>query len=435
MSKRTVISTKKPQEASIPVSNFVLLKHIKDNQDVENGLLLVATFIQTINNKQGQETEHFADEDQHFHFQYRVNDEVADGDNGYVKVRRTEQNETVYKTTFDVRAPLEITEVIYDRFPFKIVKAAVVVELSTMTNKQSTMRLRPNLHLNEKFKSCNFSIQLPDEVSADDAVWENGKTKKECLSKKRKFLAKIENKMDLSMNYDFVTLVPEIAYVIKKKDDCSKFHISFYVVEQGFSKFAKTVYPMLLVFFMNIFHVINNSEKGDNIPDATDYIANSATFALTVVFLLETVIPKSRKEEFFGMNTLYILIVILALMLSSVPKAMVHTHWPSFIGAGLFGASFFIPVSNYVMFKHMKRKIRSKRCIKNFIKDKEGKPFKIFKDKFDDHFKSIKETFKSSESSHEGYLVKEESGSKTISYVNPTEEELFEKLGRLVVTV
>jgi len=180
----------------IPVNNFLLLKHIKEDPDVEGGVLLVGTFKQTVCCSQATENH---DDDGNFYFPYRINDENANSSNSRVTARDGDNNGAVYETSFNVLAPLEIDTVL-DYFPFRIDKASITIELGTKTNRQTKKKLRPELYLNMQAQASNVSIQSPDDGYSMSAI---------------------KNKMDRSNNYDFVTPIPEICYTVKN-NCCSK---------------------------------------------------------------------------------------------------------------------------------------------------------------------------------------------------------------------
>mmetsp|Transcript_29078 Transcript_29078/g.57821 ORF Transcript_29078/g.57821 Transcript_29078/m.57821 type:complete len:471 (-) Transcript_29078:300-1712(-) len=343
----------------IPVNNFLLLKHIKEDPDVEGGVLLVGTFKQTVCCSQATENH---DDDGNFYFPYRINEENANESNGRVTLRDGDNNGAVYETSFNVLAPLEIDTVL-DYFPFRIDKATITIELGTKTNKKTKTKLHPELHLNMQAKPSNIRIQSPDEgISTHE----------------------IKSKMDRSTNYDFVTPFPKIRYYVKNKS-CSKFSVTFYLVDSGFSKFVTTIVPLILVFFMNLINCLFNEDM-----DSHDYLGNAATFALTVVFLLGRVVTKTRMENGINTNSLYILLIFISLMLCSIParlhqKLRYRTYtcdWkkenldiqkcfvnpvPAQVGTCIFLFSFLIPFGHFMLYFKKKREIRNGSPPKEFF--------------------------------------------------------------------
>mmetsp|Transcript_20551 Transcript_20551/g.41141 ORF Transcript_20551/g.41141 Transcript_20551/m.41141 type:complete len:405 (+) Transcript_20551:306-1520(+) len=367
-----------------------MVKCIKDNPDQEGGLLLIGTCKQTINNTAAwdPETNEFEDEDRNFFFPYRINEEVADNDSGFLKVRSVEENKSITCTSFAVRAPLEIDSV-FDEFPFQIIKASITIELGTISDKENKKRLRPNLHLNLQHKSSNVAIQPPDEENT---------TKN------------IDDKMDQTYDYNFVTPYPEVRYVMKvDKDDYSKYVISFYLVDSGFNKLIAIVFPMLLIFVMTLFNVSLNEKT-----DAQDFLANSATFALAVVFLLENVVTKSRKDKFLTKNSWYILMVFISLMLCSVPAGepsifkMTHNPLWGQVGVIIFGCSFLIPIYNMIKFNRKNRDIKNNCPPMEAFIDENVKMFKPLRDDFNKLFSPVSDLVKSTEQEQKdiGYVMK-----------------------------
>ena len=79
----------------------------------------------------------------HVFFDYRIND-LSAVDTGWIKNRRREMVMYKCKKTMQANLPLEI-EKYYDRFPFRIVIASVMVELSSSALRDQ--RRRPNLYV------------------------------------------------------------------------------------------------------------------------------------------------------------------------------------------------------------------------------------------------------------------------------------------------
>eukprot|EP00588_Corethron_pennatum_P005315 CAMPEP_0194282140 /NCGR_PEP_ID=MMETSP0169-20130528/22468_1 /TAXON_ID=218684 /ORGANISM="Corethron pennatum, Strain L29A3" /LENGTH=368 /DNA_ID=CAMNT_0039027383 /DNA_START=318 /DNA_END=1421 /DNA_ORIENTATION=- len=344
--------------AAFPVQNFVLVKHVKDNPDVEKGLLFIGTFIQHINDEDGILAGSFEGESMEG-FPYRLNDE-AGGD--FTNVRRvqetackndsqTKKEVKTYKITYDVKAPLDIDHY-FEGFPCGIMKARLSIELSALTSKCCESKLQPNLCIDTTNKSSNIAIQKNNLLLDTDKVLKKTYNKDgEIIIPKsgenKDLLEQIRNKMDRSNFYEFVTPIPKVTYILKG-DNCSKLLIDFYFVESGVAKFVKVLSPMMLICWLNWFHVQTNkkqSERGDGA--GREYLGNSAAFALTVVFLFESIIPKSRRERgFLTINSMYLMLVFTALILSSIPADFMAKEVGT-VGALLFFASFLLPIYDY----------------------------------------------------------------------------------------
>jgi len=224
-------------------------------------------------------------------------------------------------------------------------------------------KLRPELYLNMQAQASNVSIQSPDDGYSMSAI---------------------KNKMDRSNNYDFVTPIPEICYTVKN-NCCSKYSVTFYLVDSGFSKFVTTIVPLILVFFMNLINCLFNEDM-----ESEDYLGNAATFALTVVFLLGRVVTKSRMENGINTNSLYIMMIFISLMLCSIParlgqKIRYRTYtcdWtkenldiekcfvnpvPAQVGTVIFFFSFLIPFGHFILYLKKKGKIRNGSPPKEFF--------------------------------------------------------------------
>lgn len=404
-----------------PVHNLLRVKHIKDNPDEENGLLFIGSCTQTVNMTPGMDLYEKSEEVEKNYFPYRINEEVADDENGFMKVRRKEGNDNIYSTTFTVRAPLAV-HTVFDKFPFRIAKASITIELDAVFDKEEKKRIRPELYLDLKHKCANVAIQQTETSTH-----------------------KIVDKLDQTNNYDFVTPYPEVYYKMKldhhgNNSGFSKFVVSFYFIESGFSKFIEIVFPMLLIYFMNIINVSMN-----HITAPEDYLANSATFALTVVFLLNNVITKSRREEIFNVNTMYVLLIFISLMLCSIPekflatdhnlakvlshKYMFDTHHllPAEVGGYLFGFSFFIPFCNFVRFLYKCRDIKSLCPSRKDFTNKDARPFNSLTHKYMEYFSPVASLITTKEHAllkERGYVVEsaEDKKSTRLSYSTSSDD-------------
>ena len=143
----------KDDEVKVPVYNLFLMKQIIED---DGKLLMIGTFIQHCyaeSDLQPILAERLDDDSQPngLEFAYRFNDETANDD--MIAHRRTEKYEgtdmgTVFRHTYQVKVPLDVN-VEFDFFPFRVVSAKVLVELSSITSNDNELRLRPNfiLHL------------------------------------------------------------------------------------------------------------------------------------------------------------------------------------------------------------------------------------------------------------------------------------------------
>jgi hypothetical protein len=152
-SDRERSSSRRPDTGTvfIDVLNFILVKHVIEE---DGKLYLIGTMIQNV----------FQDDldEPAIKFDYRFNDLSAE--EGMVVFRRKEekkyamnltpetaeaQNEgTLHRYTNQVKLPLEM-DVEFDCFPFRILSAKCMIELSTPTTTDFKTRLRPNLMLHQ----------------------------------------------------------------------------------------------------------------------------------------------------------------------------------------------------------------------------------------------------------------------------------------------
>jgi len=334
------------EEVIVDIRNFLLLKHVTENNDKE--LFLVGTCIQELfgldmnaesiklcDDKMldmGTTCEDIETLSKRLFFDYRLNDLTSDEASGWIKTRRVEMNSGKAKKTFQVNAPLEV-EINYDRFPFKIVTASVMIELSSSAIRDQ--RRRPNLLLGKKHKAMNVAIQPVQHFDVQKDSKNGYKGTEEVLTEND-----FEKKMDKSKTYDFVTPFPEVTYQYdKKKEYCPKFKVSFYMVESGTSKFVQIVFPMLLIAILNTVQVLDR-----DFVENTNFLNNAATFALTAVFILPSIIGDSNGQNLITMNNTYIICIFVGLALSSIPTEMMNTNVPAFTGMIIIWLSFIMPI-------------------------------------------------------------------------------------------
>jgi hypothetical protein len=143
---------------------------------------------------------------------------------------------------------------------------------------------------------------------------------------------------------------------------------------------------MVLVAAMNTVHVRNTDDPDEQ--SVTDYLANSATFALTVVFFLPTMIGSSRRQQFLTLNNLYIILIFISLLLSSLPQQWVGSKAPSEVGMWLYWISFILPIYNYFRYSKYIRENKDRIHSEFFMKKNTEKKKSI---DYEEHFLSIRD--------------------------------------------
>lgn len=317
-----------------PVSNLVLIKKVIDGDNDE--LELIGTIVQTIfdDDRQGDSNSKKSssgDEDKNSEedpmFPMRFNDEAGD-DKAPRRTLKEGKADVLWTATYDLKVPFRFEDV-FNAFPFKIQKGTVTIEL----NKNE--KYRPNLLLHKTDWRNTVSIQESKPGG-------------------------LNTKLDRSMNYDFLSMVPEVRYFVEEKDKemfCSKLEISFYFVEGGIAKALQVILPMILIATMNTINVLI-SMSDPHVHTPSEYLANSATFALTAVLLLSEVYDKkSIQNETISMNTCYIVFAFFGLILSSIPAEIINDSngGVPLAGMGVLWFSFvfpFISAASYVRSKY-----------------------------------------------------------------------------------
>jgi len=351
---------KDTKEDIVNIRNFLLVKHVTENNDRE--LFLVGTCVQELTSldmnaesiklcddkllDMGTLSEDIETLSKRLFFDYRLNDLTADEDSGWIKTRRVEMNSGKAKKTFQVNAPLEV-EVNYDCFPFKIVTASVMIELSSSAIRDQ--RRRPNLLLGKEYMATNVAIQPVQRLNEQKHVENTYNGTKEVLTE-----SDYKKKMDKIKTYDFLTPFPEVTYQYDiKKKYCPKFKVAFYMVESGTSKFVQIVFPMLLIAILNTVQVLDK-----DFVENTNFLSNAATFALTAVFILPSIIGNSNIQDLYSMNNLYIISIFVGLALSSIPSEMMGTSVPAFTGMIIVWLSFIMPIIGCIGYFQRCRSIR-----------------------------------------------------------------------------
>ncbi|CAJ1940056.1 unnamed protein product [Cylindrotheca closterium] len=434
-------------ELPIYVHNGFLIKHILDDPEVDDGLVLIGTFIQSAfagPSSSPAEDEEFRPRQPEIRFTYRFNDQTADERSGAVDWRRTEKHRTrdlgeCHRHTFQIKAPLEL-EVEFNAFPFKVVSATLLIEMSTFTTPDGRTRLRPNilLHTKEKRNMCQIQkgyARKPKPIGrfSSTSIFAPAEN-----NHKELFL-QAKEKIDRSYVYDFASPFPTITYYYDTtKHYCPKYSVSFLLVEDGMKKFIEIVFPMILIAAMNHLNVINAvwSVQGrtDETVEAVDYINNSATLALAVVVFLPTMFGRSRFHEVFTANNWYITTIFVALVLSALPHSIAGSIWPARVGAYLFWGSFFFPIINGFRFLYFVQSQRKSLRPEFFMEDAVGRvhPPSRFKPKPDrdvlGEFIPIKDLVELSELRLAGmeYKLDEPRGKfQIVEYDNASEEVRF----------
>lgn len=405
---------KTEKEDKVNVHNCLLLKKVVDDGD---GLAVVGTIIQHV--FVVDDTEKKLED---IEFEYRFNDVSANGDE-YVMKRRSEEHNTglgtCYRHTYQVKIPLE-TRVKFEAFPFKVLSGSALIELSTFSTQDKSKQVRPNLmvHIEDKTNMVCIQRDLLEAVSDpnEDAKDNDGD---EIFAKKLEEEA--FTKIDRSKKYDFTKPFPHVQYFYDtKKKYCPKFMISFLLVEDGMKKFVEVVFPMFLIGVLNTINVLSDDE--DEPIDVSDYIANSATFALAVIFLLPNVMGTSCVQKFFTSNNGFIITLFLALGLSSFPVAIAGTRYISYAGAGLYWASYVFPIYNwvkYILFFNEQKYPKCKRSYKYYMQVGKRERYNAKKSKSEEELISVSEAIECVENESDNKMkfnVKENDKFKILEY-------------------
>ncbi|CAJ1948553.1 unnamed protein product [Cylindrotheca closterium] len=345
MRKRSMVT----QEELVNVHHSFVMKHISDSDG--DGLVVTGTFVQYVfcSNEDLIESENNKNEEEEdgsdikgVHFEYRFNDTSAEDEKYFVQYQGVEIQEhtdmgKLFKHSYYIKIPLAL-DVKLDCFPFRVISASLLVELTTFTTDDKKLRVRPDLMVHKRDKTNMFSIQ-PD-------LWREDS---------RSPMQQANDIMDQSENYDLVSPFPRVSYIYNsQKNYCPKFRVQFLMVQNGTKKLLEILVPMVLIAALNTFHVM-----GGEVTDIPDYTGNSANFALSVLIFLPTISSGTGHiQTLWRASNMYIITIILALALSSVPYEWVGFNHIASAGMILYWVSFLFPIINclrYVRFvRHAK---------------------------------------------------------------------------------
>jgi len=380
----TVDGEDKMKEQRVYLTNFLKIKHIEED---DNKLFLDGTFIQRL-----------LDDSSPDFFEYRING-YPDYDD-CLKFRKMEKKVS-RKQTKEFKVPMDVS-VVHDWFPFKIVKAKVMIDLTSYTKENEIgveMIYRPDLLIGRTDRLFNIEVELPEDMPRkikindfDDSPFMRR------FNEYRSLIDPVKNKLDKSLSYDFITPFPSIKYYYNHhKKTCSKFEVSFELVEAGNAKFVQIVFPMLLISFLNTLNVLDDEDVD---------LGNSSTLALTAVFILPYIVTRSRRSRILQGNNLYIIMIFIGLTLSSVPDSMAGSKIPALAGMGLLWASFLLPVVHcFFFYQYWGKVVQDAPKIKDRLRGEDTEIRKLDNSNYDDEAMTVQEYIDSE--NHNEYFVED----------------------------
>jgi len=226
----------------------------------------------------------------------------------------------VSKSIFDVLIPLETTA-IFQKYPFTIYKAEVLIRLATKICGEITFR--PDIAISTNDLSQNVTVTPVKEL-------------------------------DRSKNYDFITTCPSVKYFMDCGKNCNEFSVDFLLVDDGLKKFYKFCFPLFLVCIIS---TVNALVK----PEENDYLGISSAMALAVVILLPDVAESTTNQFHLSFNALNVILICLGLALASIPPSI--DYFPFYkIGIFFLWLSFGIPIYNYCSYHMVIREMEKSCC-------------------------------------------------------------------------
>jgi len=371
--KKEVKKGKKP-EKTVRVRNVFMIKKLIDSPEEEDGIQLIGTFIQQVFDLTEEQYEK-----KDFAFGYRFNETTATEETGLQK-RRTESLATTEtmkdgtkkdilgaRTTYQAQIPL-VVETLISMFPFRIVTATATVELSSMNLGEGT--IRPDLFLHTKDPRNNIAIQglKPDARSSLLSVAMGEKTQKKDATLAG-ITEQLFDKLDKMKKYDIVHPYPKVYIEYeKKKAYAPRFVLSFYCITSGFAKIVSIILPVLLVTFITIINVIQDVKQvsnGDGGEEVSNHLQVMSGMTLTAVFILPEIIDPSNRNNIFGQSNIYVILVFLSLILTSIPYGVFKTVVPEIVGAVMMFASFLLPLVNTFRYYRIIRRIKGESMLQS----------------------------------------------------------------------
>jgi hypothetical protein len=329
-----------------------------------------------------------------FFFEFRFNDMIfakgAHEPHSQEKVFAPKRDRTTnfdgVRSTFQVTLPLEIPTT-FKAFPFEILEATTTLELSSCTVKGGDGFLtlyRPRLLIDMRDRRRNVAMQeiewsIEQEknnglLALMNKLWPIKKNDKKTLYQEREALM---DQLDHTKQFDFITPYPEVEYHYEtgKNDYCTRMSIKFHTVRGGFKKFLEIILPMILVGIINTINVWNDN---NNEVKIVDHLGVSSALTLTVVFLLPNVIVPTARQNLVSFDGMYVLVVFIALMLSSFPQPFSEeVNFPKnlqWAGAYLFWGCFVSPAINCIRFA-IKLRTVNLTIKKTFGSDESNNPY------------------------------------------------------------
>jgi len=311
------------EECITPVIHICQFKRLLD--DNEGGLKIKGTFIvYTFEKKQMDRKDKGA-----LGFEYRINGMTQPAESIQLRHKKivwesSSSESCATRSIIDVLLPLEMTS-IFQKYPFTIYKAEVLILLATIIHGKVTFR--PDIAISTNDLSQNVTVAPLNEL-------------------------------DHSKNYDFITTCPSVKYFIDK-NNCNALSVDFLLIDDGMQKFYKFCFPLFLVCIISTVNAVT---------EETDYLGTSSAMALTVVVLLPEVAVSTTNQFHLSCNAVNVLLICLGLALASIPPSIEYypLYFP-FNTIGIFSLwlSFGLAIHNYCSYCMIRSKIIGLCCRKN----------------------------------------------------------------------
>ena len=369
-----------PVDVIVPVFQTLKIKHLVDDLSLNEGeVAIIGTMVQRTLGVDLKEWRRSSDLGEG-HFSYRVNERGGQMDN--FEVRKTvlapmtsiggdAGGLMARSTTLAVKLPTD-RYTILDADPFCIIAVTCLLELTSTDGSTPEGYTQSEVSSEEeKIGGRSFNVTLrPD-------LWAHLQDPRNLVT------VKDHEDIDHCRCYDLVNPSPTIEYFHDKTDGrlyVPKMRITFFMEKYAYGNFFETLLPIIFCNLASTLNFVFNAGAGCRAESSVnDFLDNSLTLGLTVIFLIPRLV---QREAFvttnFSLDDLFVLGVMVSLILGlfpecipgdkgsgyllRIPSISIHgspalplTQW----GAMLIGwGSLGIPLYNFFLYREEKQRIK-----------------------------------------------------------------------------
>ena len=326
---------------NIYVNNKFIIKSINDDKD--DGLKLISTSIQQCIVPKIYENENNINELQ---FKYRINESASTGN--YIVERNkfkkdiVRDNQGFYNysitSTYSMELPLQYN-IIFNHFPFRLYKAYVKIELSSLMLNENNI-LRPNFCYECEYEEKDSSKENHQKLIRIK------NTDKYAVSLNPNY-DKLFNQMDKTRKFDILSPIP---FVYGEKDiinaNNSIIIIGYYLYEPILRSFFNMIAPLIMILFLMTSAVMIEMSE-------SSFLGIMCGIILAVVFVVNNIRRPIMRSK-FSSTDLYIVLLLSGLSICAL--SFLHPLL-KYIGLCVSWSSNIIPVIGIFRYYMLKSKI------------------------------------------------------------------------------